>query len=254
MRGKIVTGAVVLFVVLLIIFAATGGEKPAVVEPAPTEASTEAATESMPASMMLDVAYLSQNDGYPTGCESISAVMALNNAGVEIVPNEFIDDYLPMGDNPSYDYEYESYIGDSPDECFLGNPYSDSGLGCYAPVIAKTINSVIKDRAASSGLSAVDAHDGTLDDLCAQYVVKGTPVIVWATMEMKEAEDDLTWITDNGDEYTWKSPEHCLVLVGCDASNYYFNDPQKGKDTAYPKDKCEKAFESLGRQSVVIVK
>ncbi len=40
--------------------------------------------------------HIYQTDNWPTGCESVTAVMALNAAGIEISVDDFIDDYLCM--------------------------------------------------------------------------------------------------------------------------------------------------------------
>jgi uncharacterized protein YvpB len=250
MKGKFVAAAVVVFVALLIVFAATGGVSPA--EPTATEPPTEAATEAKAEPVILDAPYISQNEGYPTGCEAISAVMALNNAGVTITPNEFIDDYLPQGLEPEYSYEYGTYVGDSPQEYFLGNPYSEDGIGCYSQVIVQSLEKIIRDKNAS--LKIESGYIGTLEELCDTYIDSGTPVIVWATMEMKTAQEGMTWLTSDGGEFTWVGPEHCLLLVGYDDDNYYFNDPQKGRATAYPREKCETAYTALGCQSIALVK
>ena len=32
-------------------------------------------------------------------------------------------------------------------------------------------------------------------------------------------------LLDSGEEFTWISNEHCMLLVGYDEEGYYFNDP-----------------------------
>ena len=39
--------------------------------------------------------------GMPNGCESVSAVMALQYIGIPITPEEFVSNYLDMGNAPS---------------------------------------------------------------------------------------------------------------------------------------------------------
>lgn len=67
-----------------------------------------------------NVPFISQNNKYPTGCESVSTVMALQYAGVDMTVENFIDNYLDKGSNKSFD----------PNICFGGDPYSTSGYGC----------------------------------------------------------------------------------------------------------------------------
>ena len=46
----------------------------------------------------IDVPYIDQSRKYPTGCESVSAVMLLRFLGYDISPDEFIDKYLEKRD------------------------------------------------------------------------------------------------------------------------------------------------------------
>ena len=43
---------------------------------------------------VIDVSYLDQSVRYPTGCESVSAVMLLRYLGYEMSVDEFIEQYL----------------------------------------------------------------------------------------------------------------------------------------------------------------
>ncbi len=47
---------------------------------------------------IIEVPYIDQTEKYPTGCESISAVMLLRYLGYPISPEEFIDRYLSKRD------------------------------------------------------------------------------------------------------------------------------------------------------------
>ena len=51
----------------------------------------------------LDAPFIDQREKYPTGCESVTAVMALQYAGVDVTVEEFIDGYLPQGEAPHQD-------------------------------------------------------------------------------------------------------------------------------------------------------
>ncbi len=84
-----------------------------------------------PVKTLLSVPLITQKD-YPTGCESVTSVMALHFAGYDISVEEFIDEYLKIG---KYYAEDGQYYGNSPYSCFIGNPRTGSGFGCFAPVI-----------------------------------------------------------------------------------------------------------------------
>ena len=45
----------------------------------------------------LEVPYIDQSVKYPTGCESVSAVMLLQYLGYSITVDEFIEKYLELG-------------------------------------------------------------------------------------------------------------------------------------------------------------
>ncbi len=184
----------------------------------------------------LDVPYISQVGTYPTGCESVSTVMALNNAGNNITVDTFIDDYL---DKSPYIHNFD------PNECFGGDPRTSSGMGCYAPAIMKALDKFLPQ----SDQYYVDLTGNSLDYLCQNYIDNGIPVVLWATQGMKQAykvsyEEGLQWI----------APEHCLLLTGYDDRCYIFNDPLIGKNVHYLKSDTEEAFSALGYQAIAIVK
>lgn len=197
---------------------------------------------------LIDAPFIDQREDYPTGCEAVSAVMALNYLGIDISAREFIDSFLDCGRAPFY--VDGNVVGDSPYEYFLGSPYDNSGWGCYAPVIERALNKCVGDKN-----FPVTRTDGkSLRELCKEYIDRNIPVIMWATMEMQEAYTTTTWETAKGESFTWIAPEHCLLLVGYDKENYYFNDPRQGKQVGYKKSAVEKAYKSLGGQAVVIDK
>lgn len=193
---------------------------------------------------LLSVEYLGQSD-YPTGCESVTAVMALRQAGVEISVDEFIDFCLPKGEVWE---EGGRLVGDDPYQCFIGDPRSSSGFGCFAPALARGL-------AAAAGEDRVQDLTGqSLARLCRDYIDQGTPVILWATIDMKEPRQGRSWtLADTGETFTWTAGEHCLLLVGYDRDCYYFNDPYQDKGlTAYEKDLVESRYQALGCQALAL--
>lgn len=202
------------------------------------------------ASVCLDVPYINQRAKYPTGCESVSAVMVMRYWGMNISPEYFIDNLLAKGSVPVRD-STGTYFGDDPRKVFLGNPYSELGWGCYAPVIVNAINKYIDhdkfEVNAVYGLSP--------DTLCKRYIDNGIPVLFWATADMEPAENGKTWyINGTSETFTWKRPMHCLVLVGYNDSGYFFNDPLQSKNFYYSKSSVTAAYNALGRQAVILQK
>ena len=193
---------------------------------------------------LLRVEYLGQGE-FPTGCESVTAVMALRHAGYDITVEEFIDFYLPRGD---FWVEDGQAYGDDPYQCFVGDPYSDSGFGCFAPALARALEGV-------AGEGAVEDLTGTsLADLCQDCIDQGVPVILWATMDMREPTDGRRWIlADSGETFTWPAGEHCLLLVGYDQTSYYFNDPYEDKGlVAYDRQLVETRYQQIGSQALAL--
>ena len=85
-----------------------------------------------PERVLINTEHIYQTDNWPTGCESVTAVMALNAAGIEISVDDFIDDYLVCTE-PPFD----------PEKSFGGDPRSQSGRGCYAPVIKAALDKAL---------------------------------------------------------------------------------------------------------------
>lgn len=200
---------------------------------------------------------LSQLGEFPTGCESVTAVMALRCAGVDITAETFVDSYLPKGNAPypgeedgGINVEAELFCGD-PNLCFLGDPRSEDGWGCYAPAIESALWEVLREY--DSQLEVVNLCGHSLEELEEEYIAKGTPVIVWATQGMEEpVRGETLTVEDSGRQFDWIRPEHCLLLVGEREEEYLFNDPLEGETVAYDKKAAERAYEALGSQALAI--
>ncbi len=186
-----------------------------------------------------NVPFISQVFKYPTGCESVSTVMALNYAGVNISVDTFIDDYLD---------KKLSGVPFDPDFEFGGNPRSTSGYGCYAPVIKTALDKVlVNDTHYAKAMRGM-----SIEYLCKNYIDKDIPVIFWATQGMETPRKGRKWVY-NLKQIQWISPMHCLLLVGYDDTHYIFNDPQKHALTYYSKDSVQRAYDGLFQQAVVIL-
>lgn len=183
---------------------------------------------------------ISQLPDLPTGCEVTSLTMALNYKGVSADKNDIANNYLEKGKAGETD----------PKEKFIGNPTGSGSenFGCYAPVIVKTANKYL--QAKNSSLKAKDVSGGELESLFS-YIDKGTPVIVWGTIDCQEAKNTVTW-TVNGKEVKWYSPEHCMCLCGYSENKISVGDPMKGSVVEYDIKSFKKAYNSLFKQAVVI--
>ena len=187
-----------------------------------------------------NVPFISQVFKYPTGCESVSTVMALNYAGINISVDTFIDDYLD---------KKLSGVPFDPDFEFGGNPRSTRGYGCYAPVIKTALDKIlINDTHYAKAM-----RGQSIESLCSDYIDKNIPVIFWATQSMAAPRKGNKWTCSNLKQIQWISPMHCLLLVGYDDTHYIFNDPLEHALTYYSKESVQRAYDGLFQQAVVIL-
>ncbi|MBQ8684172.1 MAG: C39 family peptidase [Clostridia bacterium] len=215
----------------------------------PSATETSSSTQSAVLSndlVLLDVTPLCQYPDYPTGCEVITAVMALRYVGEVVTADELIDSCLPKND--AWYRRNGQLHGPDPRLCFAGDPRSRASYGCFAPVIETMLATYFghPDR-------VLNTTHTSLDELCA-YIDYGVPVLVWATMAMRPVTWKNSWWLPDNTLFTWPGNEHCLLLVGYDTENYYFNDPIEGTQVAYPKRTVEQRYADMGRQSLVITR
>lgn len=192
---------------------------------------------------VIPVPLMSQESlGMPTGCELVSAYMLLEYYGCSMSFSEWVAECVPIQE---FWYEDGQLYNLSPWEAFIGMPFQDGGYGCYAPVICSAIQQALPN------CTAEDLTGQTLKQLCTDYIEQGTPVLVWATMNMVPSAKGDIWQTPNG-PFEWIANEHCLVLVGANSSCYFFNDPQTGRLMEWEKTLVEQRYAELGMQAVAV--
>ena len=170
----------------------------------------------------IDVPYLDQTHDAPTGCESVTAVMLLRYLGVQMDVRTFIDVHLPKQPLTMRD---GVLWGPDPNCCFAGDPYRDDAMGCYAPVLTDVLKKLI-----GRDYAVVNETGAGLDVLAQRYLTQDMPVIVWTTINMRPYVEGPQWrLYDSGQWFTWRSNEHCLLLVGCDETHFIFNDPWENR-------------------------
>lgn len=195
---------------------------------------------------IIEAPIMAQLPNYPAGCESISTMMLLKHIGEDISADTFIDEYLDKG---AISFSNGVMYAPNPNKAFVGSPKTDEAYGCFTPVIEEALIQYFgsdKYIENTSGLS--------LDDICHNYIDRDYPVLVWASINMLNIYPTSTWITPEGESYTWLANEHCLLLVGYDENYYYFNDPWTGSRKAYNKSVVENRYKTLGSQSLTILK
>lgn len=203
-----------------------------------------------PESVRLQVPYYTQNGVLPTGCELISARMVLDYYGVTPTLNEIIEntfaEYTYMNGGRNYGYH--------PNDAFIGSPWDETSFGCYPPVMCNMMNRFLPE-----GKTAVTLEGESLSEIAETYLSQGCPVMVWATMDMKETYQAIGWylLDEEGNEtdewYFWNANEHCLVLVGYDSEYYYFNDPLgTAEPAAYERPLVDARYADMGSRVLVV--
>ena len=117
---------------------------------------------------LINAPYISQRGTYPTGCESVSTVMLLQYLGYKLSVDDFISECLEIKEFEERD---GILYGPDPRKYFCGDPYSEDGMGCYAPVIVKALNKAFRtfprecvDSAVGAGPYEADAAFKAVDE------------------------------------------------------------------------------------------
>lgn len=250
-------GVVLIIAVLIIIIAVAvsmcGNKKTA--EPQVTEPTTTVAPTTELTSYKISGVPVIVQDDLTAACETYACTMLLQYYQFDIDEYEFVDNYLVT--RPVYYGEDGNCYGPDMNSAYAGDIYT--GYGINAIGMAKCMNNYIKTT--ESKLTAYPLSNVPLEDLCEEYILNNTPVMVWATTYMEEPYVQKTWIVDYadddspteiGDTVSWQMHEHCMVLIGFDAKNYYFCDSVSGKVSSYDKATTEERYSQIGTQAIVL--
>lgn len=182
---------------------------------------------------------LGQHPTLPTGCEITALTTVLNYYGYNVSKETMSDKYLEKG--PAWNTDFR--------EKFAGEPRSEYSYGCYAPVIVKAANKYLTEK--GSKLRAKELKGVEFDALF-EYTERGIPVLVWTTIDLWQGYYTATWTCTNGKTVTWYANEHCMVLLGHDATKVYVADPTHGDIRSYNRELFKTRYKELFSQAVVI--
>ena len=113
----------------------------------------------------IQVPYIDQSIKYPTGCESVSAVMLLKYLGYEITVDEFIQNCLECREMEIRD---GVLYGPDPNKFFCGNPYDEESYGIYARGLQKALA-----KAAGDHYEFLDETGTSTETLLKKYIISG---------------------------------------------------------------------------------
>lgn len=194
--------------------------------------------------------YIDQTERWVYGCESIAAVMLLQYLGLDVQPDEFIEQYLPRA--MSTEMGGVMYARD-PARYYINDPRDRTGWGCYAPCIRAALENAFAARGAAETFAALDETGLTAARLCEKYIDRGMPVVFWATLDLQPSGGYDFWTLPDGRQFAWKGNEHCLLLVGYDKDSYWFNDPWHNHGCCpYPKALVEQRHREQGMYAVAV--
>lgn len=188
----------------------------------------------------LDVRYISQYPELPTGCEATALTMVLSYMGFDVEKEDIAANYMEKKDYPGDFVHY-----------YVGDPFAETGLGIYAPGLCRTANNYL--MAQNSDYKAVDISGNKFSKLF-DYIKEGKPVMIWTTYHLERApKKSSTYTLDDGVAYTWKSNEHCMVLIGFDLKEGMVTlaNPAIGI-VKYPIKLIEKRYNQFDRMAIVI--
>lgn len=219
------------------------------------------ANVSIPSSYQIkDVPFITQNEDFVSGCESVSATMLLQYYGFKIDTEDFVDDYLPQQYLTMK--ENGELVGPDIETAFIGSPYSEDSMGCFPPVMVKAINDYLNKTGSGNKYKATNVSAASMNGLITEYIANGDPVLIWATMNMWEPVVTYTWTVEgaadysdykDGDTCDWLANEHCMVLIGYDEDYYYLNDPLGySAPTAFEREIFDQRYTEMGKGAVVI--
>lgn len=186
----------------------------------------------------------------PTGCEITAFTMALNYYGFKVSKQAMGLRFLPRKDAEFHRDKSGKLIGPDLNKYFVGDPSTDVGYVCGTQAVITAAERYFYTIKTDS--SVIDMTGAEPEELYG-IVSKGTPVVVWVTIEMKDRTEPEGWYTKDGDYVDWTMLDHGAVLIGYDENTVTIADPLSGIIT-YEKKQFESVFKSRGNQCVIIEK
>lgn len=196
---------------------------------------------NLPAKKQLEFETVFQRPELPTGCEVTALAQTLNYFDFDIDKVELCEKFLEL--------DFDAFY--SMDNAYVGDPYSEYGYGCNAPVITNTADDYFGYL--GSDWRAHNMTGSDFDDLLYQ-IAEGRPVIIWVTLDLMDTNEPIFQYTSkSGDDMYFTNLQHCVTIYGYDKEEkiIYTADPLKG-NVQYGMEQFRKIYEAMGKQAVVL--
>lgn len=192
----------------------------------------------------MDIKNLKQFPELENGCESVALQMMLTK--YELVGTDIVSfsEELPLDTTKKVQHGDEIKVWGDPNVGFVGDMTGEKmGYSIYSKPLVKFLEENYLER-------PVDLT-GVKPEILERYIRSGNPVVVWVTVNFRERESEVDWVTEDGKEIASSFNIHAMTMVGFNEEFYYFNDPYTGiKNLRVTKEKFEKVWNSMGKMAL----
>ncbi len=246
--------------------------------PAPTEPTTvpvEYLVSTLPQSHQITIDFISQYPELPTGSEVTSLTMVLKSLGFDVTKQILANNFLTCADAGMATFS----------QAYIGSPFDDSGMGCFAPVIVDAAQKYLKSQNSARTVKSLNADN--FEDILLR-VASNHPVIVWINQDLELMQEEYCFtvssyaeppttapaVVNVGESNTttetaapeitttqeetkqdvyWIPNATCVVLTGYDLENKTVTvlDPAQGEVT-YDMEMFKTSYNALYKQAVLI--
>lgn len=167
----------------------------------------EQLVEVLPESHKIEVPVIYQEPELPTGSAATSLTMLLNYLGFNIDKVTIANDYMPRAKRGEATFS----------QAFIGDPTTNDGLGCFAPVIVETAQKYLRSQSSSRIVKTLNAD--SFDDVLLR-VASDYPVLVWinSNLDLRQEEYCFTLYGPGGVQTTTQPPVTSVVVLGTTAA------------------------------------
>ncbi len=182
---------------------------------------------------------INQYPNYPTGCESVAITLLLNYYGVNVSPNDIINN-LKKGSLPYT--ENGLLYGGNPEVEFVGNPLQNNGYGVYENPIADV---------ALMYKAGINIKSNFLFNDVLNLVKTKRPVMVWTSMNLSLPYISSSWIyKPTGEKISWKANEHAVIVIGYNDNQVIISDPIGGRIKYQSRSVFEARYNYYGKKAL----